>query len=37
VLDALDVESAHVVGVDTGGALTQILMASHRDRVGEWC
>jgi pimeloyl-ACP methyl ester carboxylesterase len=34
VLDALEVESAHVVGVDTGGALTQILMASHRDRVG---
>ena len=34
VLDALDVEVAHVVGVDTGGALAQLLMASHRDRVG---
>ena len=34
VLDALDVGSAHVVGVDTGGALTQLLMAHHRDRVG---
>ncbi|HEU0100957.1 MAG TPA: alpha/beta hydrolase [Mycobacteriales bacterium] len=34
VLDALDVPRAHVVGVDTGGALTQLLMAQHRDRVG---
>ena len=34
VLDALGVEQAHVVGVDTGGALAQLLMASHRDRVG---
>jgi pimeloyl-ACP methyl ester carboxylesterase len=34
VLDALGVERAHVVGVDSGGALTQILMARHRDRVG---
>ena len=34
VLDALDVERAHVVGVDTGGALAQLLMAEHRDRVG---
>lgn len=34
VLDALGVERAHVVGVDTGGALTQLLMAQHRDRVG---
>lgn len=33
VLDALGVERAHVVGVDTGGALTQLLMAHHRDRV----
>lgn len=33
VLDALDVPRVHVVGVDTGGALTQILMAQHRDRV----
>jgi pimeloyl-ACP methyl ester carboxylesterase len=34
VLDALGVKQAHVLGVDTGGALTQILMARHRDRVG---
>ena len=34
VLDAVGVEQAHVVGVDTGGALTQLLMAQHRDRVG---
>jgi pimeloyl-ACP methyl ester carboxylesterase len=34
VLDALDVPRVHAVGVDTGGALTQILMAEHRDRVG---
>jgi pimeloyl-ACP methyl ester carboxylesterase len=34
VLDAVGVERAHVVGVDSGGALTQILMARHRDRVG---
>lgn len=33
VLDALRLERAHVVGVDTGGALTQLLMAAHRDRV----
>ncbi|HYY10119.1 MAG TPA: alpha/beta hydrolase [Kineosporiaceae bacterium] len=33
VLDTLGVERAHVVGVDTGGALTQLLMAAHRDRV----
>ena len=33
VLDGMDVPSAHVVGVDTGGALTQLLMADHRDRV----
>jgi pimeloyl-ACP methyl ester carboxylesterase len=33
VLDALHVQRAHVVGVDTGGALTQILMAEHRERV----
>jgi pimeloyl-ACP methyl ester carboxylesterase len=35
VLDALDVPVAHVVGVDTGGALTQLLMWQHRDRVGD--
>jgi pimeloyl-ACP methyl ester carboxylesterase len=34
VLDAVGVPVAHVVGVDTGGALTQLLMAHHRDRVG---
>lgn len=33
VLDALGVDRVHVVGVDTGGALTQLLMAAHRDRV----
>lgn len=33
VLDALGVARVHVVGVDTGGALTQLLMAAHRDRV----
>ena len=33
VLDALSIETVHVVGVDTGGALTQILMADHRSRV----
>ena len=34
VLDRRGVEVADVVGVDTGGALTQLLMADHRDRVG---
>lgn len=34
VLDAVGVQQAHVVGVDTGGALAQLLMARHRDRVG---
>lgn len=34
VLDALGVARAHVVGVDTGGALAQLLMARHRERVG---
>lgn len=34
VLDALDVPRAHVVGVDTGGAVTQLLMAADPDRVG---
>lgn len=34
VLDALGIGRAHVVGVDSGGALTQILMAEHRERVG---
>lgn len=33
VLDALGLARASVVGVDTGGALTQLLMAHHRDRV----
>ena len=33
VLDGLGVASTSVVGVDTGGALTQLLMAQHRDRV----
>jgi pimeloyl-ACP methyl ester carboxylesterase len=34
VLDLLSLERVHVVGVDTGGALAQLLMADHRDRVG---
>jgi pimeloyl-ACP methyl ester carboxylesterase len=34
VLDGLGLGSVDVVGVDTGGALTQLLMAHHRDRVG---
>jgi pimeloyl-ACP methyl ester carboxylesterase len=34
VLDALELRQVHVVGVDTGGALTQLLMSQHRDRVG---
>lgn len=34
VLDALGLERVAVLGVDTGGALTQLLMAHHRDRVG---
>lgn len=33
VLDALGVARASLVGVDTGGALAQLLMARHRDRV----
>lgn len=33
VLDALGVAQVHVVGVDTGGALTQMLMANHGERV----
>jgi pimeloyl-ACP methyl ester carboxylesterase len=33
ILDALDLPVVSVVGVDTGGALTQMLMAHHRDRV----
>lgn len=33
VLDALDVGRVDVVGVDTGGALAQLMMANHRDRV----
>lgn len=34
VLDALHLETVDIVGVDTGGALAQLLMASHRERVG---
>ena len=34
VLDALELPQVHVVGVDTGGALAQLLMARYRDRVG---
>jgi pimeloyl-ACP methyl ester carboxylesterase len=34
VLDALGLDRVAVVGVDTGGALTQLLMAYHRGRVG---
>ena len=34
VLDGLELHRVHVVGVDTGGALTQLLMAGHQDRVG---
>jgi pimeloyl-ACP methyl ester carboxylesterase len=34
VLDALGVERVDLVGVDTGGALSQLLMADHRERVG---
>ena len=35
VLDALGVEQVDLVGVDTGGALSQLLMAHHRERVGK--
>ncbi len=35
VLDGLGLERVDVVGVDTGGALTQLLMADHRERVGD--
>ena len=35
VLDGLGVAKADLVGVDTGGALSQLLMAHHRDRVGK--
>lgn len=34
VLHALGLERVTAVGVDTGGALAQLLMARHRDRVG---
>jgi pimeloyl-ACP methyl ester carboxylesterase len=34
VLDELAVPRVHLVGVDTGGALAQLLMAAHPDRVG---
>ena len=34
VLDAMDLAKVDLVGVDTGGALSQLLMAWHRDRVG---
>jgi pimeloyl-ACP methyl ester carboxylesterase len=33
VLDHADIARASVVGVDTGGALAQLLMAHHRERV----
>jgi pimeloyl-ACP methyl ester carboxylesterase len=33
VLDALGLQRVSVLGVDTGGALTQLLMAHHRERV----
>ena len=33
VLDGLGIGRVDAVGVDTGGALTQLLMAEHRDRV----
>jgi len=33
VLDGLGLERVDAVGVDTGGALVQLLMADHRDRV----
>jgi pimeloyl-ACP methyl ester carboxylesterase len=33
VLDALDVRSAHVVGMSMGGALAQLLGLDHRERV----
>ena len=35
VLDALALDRVDVVGVDTGGALAQLLMADHRERVGK--
>lgn len=34
VLDQLEVPQVHAVGVDTGGALVQLMMAQHRDRIG---
>lgn len=34
VLDALAIPRVAVVGVDSGGALAQLLMAHHRDRIG---
>ena len=33
VLDALDVSSAHVVGLSMGGALGQVMALDHRERV----
>ena len=33
ILDDLGLDRVHVVGVDTGGALAQLLMADHSDRV----
>ncbi len=33
VLDAFDIDAAHVVGVSMGGMIGQILSANHKDRV----
>src|SRR5947209_4098378 len=35
VLDGLGIAKVDLVGVDTGGALSQLLMAHHRERVGK--
>ena len=33
VLDALDIDSAHVLGISMGGMIAQILVANYPDRV----